>query len=80
MKGLISSHARQSGKKGKKIMSDSGKRTFRLNLEDVKEIMGHLERNNGPNRFSKATVQRCIDGAAELTLSSNSSGAPHETC
>jgi len=76
VKGLISGHARQIGKKGKKIMSDSGKRTFRLNLEDVKEIMRHLERNNGPNRFSKAIERKLVEEFVEKNWEIKKSPVP----
>ena len=46
-------------------MGDRGKKTFRLNVIDVKALMGHLEKNNGPNRFSKAIERKLVEELVE---------------
>ena len=46
-------------------MDDVGGRTFRLKLTDVKAFIGHLEKNKGPNRFSKAIERKLVEEFVE---------------
>ena len=46
-------------------MDHKGKKTFRLNLEDIKTLMVHLEKNKGPNRFSKAIERKLVEEFVE---------------
>lgn len=46
-------------------MDDLGIKTFRLNLIDVKALMGHLEKNMGPNRFSGAIERKLVEEFVE---------------
>jgi hypothetical protein len=34
-------------------MDAMSRKVFRLTMKDIKELMEYLEKNNGPNRFSK---------------------------
>ena len=47
MMAVISCHAGQVGKKVSKFMDDRGKKTLRLNLEDVGTPRWYLEENIG---------------------------------
>jgi len=46
-------------------MDDIGGGTFRLNLTDVKAFIRLLEKNKGPNRFSKAIERRLVEEFVE---------------
>jgi len=46
-------------------MDDLGIKTFRLNVMDVKALMGHLEKNMGPNRFSRAIERKLVEEFVE---------------
>ena len=46
-------------------MDDRGKETFRLNLEDIRTLIGYLEKSNGPNRFSKAIERKLVEEFVE---------------
>jgi len=46
-------------------MDVRGGKTFRLSVEDVRDLMGYLEENNGPNRFSKAIEKKLVEEFVE---------------
>lgn len=46
-------------------MDDLGIKTFRLNVIDIKTLMGHLEKNMGPNRFSRAIERKLVEEFVE---------------
>ena len=46
-------------------MDERAKKTFRLNLEEVKTLIGHLEKDMGPNRFSKAIERTLVEEFVE---------------
>lgn len=46
-------------------MDDVGERTFRLNVTDVKALIRHLEKNKGPNRFSRAIERKLVEEFVE---------------
>ena len=47
--------------KGSEIMDARGGKTFRLSVEDVRDLMRYLEKNNGPNQFSKAIERKLVE-------------------
>jgi len=46
-------------------MDDLGIKTFRLNVLDIKTLMAHLEKNMGPNRFSRAIERKLLEEFVE---------------
>lgn len=46
-------------------MDVRGGRTFRLSLEDVRELMGYLEEHKGPNQFSRAIERKLVEELVE---------------
>ena len=46
-------------------MDARGGKTLRLSLEDVRELMGYLEENKGPNRFSGAIERKLVEEFVE---------------
>ena len=46
-------------------MDARGGKTLRLSLEDVGELMGYLEENKGPNRFSRAIERKLVEEFVE---------------
>jgi hypothetical protein len=58
------------------IMDDSGEGTFRLNLKDVKAFIRLLEKNEGPNRFSKAIERKLVEEFVENDWEIKSSPVP----
>jgi hypothetical protein len=46
-------------------MDERAKKTFRLNAKEVKALIGHLEKDMGPNRFSKAIERKLVEEFVE---------------
>jgi len=63
-------------KKGSEIMDARGGKTFRLSVEDVRNLMGYLEENNGPNRFSKAIERKLVEEFVEKDWEIKNSPVP----
>ena len=57
-------------------MDDLGDRTFRLKLTDVKAFMRLLEKNEGPNRFSKAIERKLVEEFVEKEWEIKKSSVP----
>jgi hypothetical protein len=46
-------------------MDERAKITLRLNVEEVKALIGHLEKDMGANRFSKAIERKLVEEFVE---------------
>jgi hypothetical protein len=57
-------------------MDAMSRKVFRLTMKDIKEFMEYLEKNNGPNRFSKAIERKLVEEFVEKEWEIKKSPAP----